>query len=304
MRVKRLEGILEECVSAHIEGRRSLEESLSLYPGLRSELEPLLRTALELKGAYQSASPTPAAQQRGLARFLSDARARRNLKTFSRQGRRSWFAGLLAPEYRMGLMATTAAVAVTVTVIGVASFGGGNGPSDDGGSLSNVTTSAAQTPAAVQNLQSQIDVIRTRISNGQQVSASDLEHLSRATRDLQNISAEDSENVATHIGPVIQDADDLLQTLVSSQPEVGASPEAQEAIDATRDVAAVFDVNLASPTAAAGPSDTPVVTGATTDVPTEAPTPAPTEPPTVPPEETPVPTPEPTEDRGLPGLSP
>ena len=47
MITRSLEEILEECLSAYLEGRRGIDESLSLYPSLADELEPLLRTAAQ-----------------------------------------------------------------------------------------------------------------------------------------------------------------------------------------------------------------------------------------------------------------
>lgn len=294
-RAKRLEEILEECVTAHFEGRRSLEESLSLYPGLRSELEPLLRTAIRLKSTFQTTAPSAAAQQRGLARFLSDARARRNLKTFRRQSPPGWIANFFAPRYRMGLGAVAAGVAITAVAVGLSSMGGGGG--DNPNALANVTATAApQTPAAVQNLQSKIDVIRTHIAAGQTVDPADLEQLSQATRNLQTISPDGAD--ATHVAPVIQDADDLLDTIVSTQP---VTPEVQDAIDAVRDVAGGFGIDLdATPTATPEPTSVGPTTPPSTE-PTEEPSSQTTETPT--PATTGVPTASP-EPRGVPGFSP
>src|SRR3990172_8142581 len=73
------EDIFEECLSALLEGRRSIEESLSLYPAWRGRLEPLLRAAEEIAGGLD-ASPQPYTRERGLQRFLDSARARRRLR--------------------------------------------------------------------------------------------------------------------------------------------------------------------------------------------------------------------------------
>lgn len=73
------EEIFEECLSALLEGRRSIEESLSLYPAWRGRLEPLLRAAEEIAAGLDQAPP-PYVQERGLQRFLESARARRRLR--------------------------------------------------------------------------------------------------------------------------------------------------------------------------------------------------------------------------------
>src|SRR4030065_2077889 len=73
------EDIFEECLSALLEGRRSIEESLSLYPAWRGRLEPLLRAAEEIAGGL-GVSPPPHTRERGLPRFLDSARARRRLR--------------------------------------------------------------------------------------------------------------------------------------------------------------------------------------------------------------------------------
>ena len=77
------EDIFEECLSALLEGRRSIEESLSLYPAWRGRLEPLLRAAEEIAGGLD-ATPSPYAKERGLQRFLDSARARRRRGATSR----------------------------------------------------------------------------------------------------------------------------------------------------------------------------------------------------------------------------
>ncbi len=73
------EEIFEECLSALLEGRRSIEESLFLYPAWRGRLEPLLRAAEEISAGLNEATP-PYVKERGLQRFLESARARRRLR--------------------------------------------------------------------------------------------------------------------------------------------------------------------------------------------------------------------------------
>lgn len=82
------EEILEECLSALLEGRRSIEESLSLYPAWRGYLEPLLRSAQRISEDLDQA-PSPYAKQRALERFLEAARVRRRFRQ-QVPVRRSW----------------------------------------------------------------------------------------------------------------------------------------------------------------------------------------------------------------------
>ncbi len=79
MRRGEFEEIIEECLSALLEGRRSVEESLFLYPAWRGRLEPLLRAAEEIAAGLDQVPP-PFARERGLQRFLGAARARRRLR--------------------------------------------------------------------------------------------------------------------------------------------------------------------------------------------------------------------------------
>jgi hypothetical protein len=73
------EEIFEECLSALLEGRRSIEESLFLYPAWRGRLEPLLRAAEEIAAGLDEAPPHYV-KERGLQRFLEAARVRRRLR--------------------------------------------------------------------------------------------------------------------------------------------------------------------------------------------------------------------------------
>lgn len=297
-RAKRLEEILEECVSAHLEGRRSLEQSLSLYPALRSELEPLLRAAIGLRSAFQQTGPSPVAQQRGLARFLSDARARRNLKNFRRQTATGWLAELISPKYRLGLGTLAAGVAVVAIAVGMAgldtqSNGGGN--DEILRPIETRTPDVEETPAAVRNVQIHIESIRGRLSRGEAVEPADISALNDALGELQSIPADD-ENVPTQVVPTIRDADDLIDTLVSTQP---VTPEVQAAADTVRNIAGIFDVDTGTtPTTVAEPTTPPVEPTTPTSVTTEPPTAAPTAPPTP----APTPTPTPEENREPPAL--
>src|SRR3970040_2297709 len=73
------EDIFEECLSALLEGRRSIEQSLSLYPAWRARREPRRRPAEEVSAGLDETPPLYV-KERGLQRFLDSARARRRLR--------------------------------------------------------------------------------------------------------------------------------------------------------------------------------------------------------------------------------
>jgi hypothetical protein len=80
MREKEIEEVLEEALSACIEEGRSLDEVLREHVAYRGRLEPLLIAALDTYDALQAERPKPAAMEEGLARFLADARVRRDIR--------------------------------------------------------------------------------------------------------------------------------------------------------------------------------------------------------------------------------
>ena len=76
MRKGKFREIFEECLSAVLEERRTLEDCLSRYPSIASELEPLLRTSLELSNVYQAETPSWHVQERIGHRVFVEAQAR------------------------------------------------------------------------------------------------------------------------------------------------------------------------------------------------------------------------------------
>ena len=276
MSARRLEEILEECLSAYLDGRRSIEESLSLYPALAPDLEPLLRTVTQLNTTLGEYNPPRHVQQRGLNRFLSDARVRRDLKALEASGGRGWIATFFQ-KYRLGMAGAAMSVAVLAAVFGGAMLMGA-GDSSEPQAASNPTAGPA-TPAAVINLSQAIANIRDK---GTQVQKSDIDALARAARDVGATSAEDLAPVRDRVQQQLQDANQLLSDIAANQPEV--APEAQEAQGTVYQVAAA--IGLPTPPAIVATS-TPVPAAT---APTVTPTPVP---PT--PSDTPAPTPTPTE---------
>jgi hypothetical protein len=297
MNARRLEEIFEECVTAYLEGRRSIEQSLSLYPAYADELAPLLRTAVRFSESFQKVTPPARAQERGLQRFLADARARRNFRTLTAGSpRRSWFAGFWG-QHRLGFAGSAVMVAILTLAVGSAAilYGGSSG----GGELAFQTASPVRpTPEAVTNIQNQITIMRGQVDRGEFVTPENIRLLSEATSKLTSASPDELTESIDQVQQVLQDADLLLTNVASTQPEV--ADQAKQAQNVVRDVASTLGTPIvsATPAASATPAPsgeaTPVPTAAATDVPTV--TPEPTQAPAT---DAPVPTDTPVE-RGLP----
>lgn len=302
MNEKRLEQVFEECVTAYLEGRRSIPESLQLYPAFAPELAPLLQTAIQLNESFSKVNPPAHVQERIRHRFLADARARRHIRALKRHGSTGLFSGFWQRQ-RFGFAAASGAVAVLVLAVGSAAMLMGGGTAEGpGGSLGNVTTpasSARPTPDSVRTIQAKISDITTRINAGEKITANDLAELESATSD---VAQEDVNDSRDQVEQALQAANALVTAVVIQQPEL-AQP-AQAAQDTLRDVASTFDIDLDATPAV---TNSPVPTGETptvepTQQATEQPTEAPTGEPTAAPTDTPVPTPTPI--RGLPGENP
>jgi hypothetical protein len=294
MNARRLDEAFEECVTAYLERRRSIEESLSLYPAFAAELAPLLRTAVRLSDSFQKISPPARVQERGLQRFLADARARSRLRELTEGSRRqSWLTGFWG-QHRLAFAGAAAVVAVLAIAVGSAAilYGGGGGGTGPGSAVQSLKP----TPEAVANIQTQISIIQGQRDRGERVTAENLSLLSAATSKLTPSEVQQS---ISQVQDVLQAASSLVTNIAASQPEV--APQAQQAQDTIRNVASSLGVALPSTTPA--PSGTPGATEQPTPVPTStSPTEAPTVAPT--PEATTTTAPEPTDtpvERGLPG---
>ena len=297
MNARRLEEAFEECVTAYLEGRRSIEQSLSLYPAFAAELAPLLHTAVRLSDGFQKVSAPARVQERGLQRFLADARARRRLRELTAGSRRrSWLASFWG-QHRLGFAGAAALVAVLAIAVGSATMLTNGGGGSDGVAFQTAAPSSAPaTPQAVLNIQTQIGAINDKRDRGEPVTPGDLSHLSDATNKLTPSEVQQS---ISQVQDVLQAASSLVTNIAASQPEV--APQAQQTQDTIRNVASSLGVDLPSTTPA--PSGTPAATAQPTPVPTSpSPTPAPTvtpEPTQAPATDAPAPTDTPVE-RGLP----
>ena len=261
MSARRLEEILEECLSAYLDGRRSIEESLSRYPSYASELEPMLRTATGINFALNSYSPPAHVQQRGLNRFLSDARARRNMKSLQVGSVRPSRFAVTWQRYRLGFAGAAMAVLILAVSVGGTALMGEGGSND---SVFRAGTAEPPTPAVVTALQQQVDTIRT-LRASQSLTADDIARLLAAAEALNDASDSEIDSARDSIAVALNDANALVSEIIATDPAL-AQP-AREAQDKIRDVAAGIDVVLASPTPVADTA-TPVVTPETTNAPT------------------------------------
>ena len=235
MRVRKLEEVLEESLSAYLDHGRPVEESLRLYPEFRGQLEPLLRTAIQVSDSFQTFDVPLAVQQRGLARFLSDARGRARLNSLREESRPGWLAGLLSPQGKLGFAGVGAIVAVIAVAVGAAALMSG-GDDDDGGETVRPPLPTAreaddgddeddgvvqETPAAVSDVQLQIDKIRRLQARGETVPQSDVDELSRLVSELPASVAddEDRQDLLREVELILIEADAVVQEVAEDQPE-------------------------------------------------------------------------------------
>ena len=183
MRRGEFEDIFEECLSALLEGRRSIKESLSLYPAWRGRLESLLRAGEEIAAGLDEA-PSPYARERGLQRFLEAARVKRRLQeVFPRRATTPWWRW--APVAVAAVVVIGALVSITATPM-----------AEDGRRLSNpvsvmpytptpertVTPALVQTP--LERVQEQVAVLEDAVREGETVEVAFLEEMEEASSEL------------------------------------------------------------------------------------------------------------------------
>ena len=182
----KFEEIFDECLSALLEGRRTVEESLSLYPAWRGRLEPLLRAAEETAAAYDQ-TPPPFAQQRGLHRFLDAARTRRRLRE------------ILPARPRVPWWSWAPVGAAAVVVIGALAFLTATLTSDHGGALTDEPAAVSVHPydppdtpfeetapekTALGRVHDQLAELEEAIRSGEPVDTALLWKIERASSDL------------------------------------------------------------------------------------------------------------------------
>lgn len=285
MKKRKLEDILEECIDSGLHGRRTVEQSLALYPDHAAELEPLLRTALRVQWTYRSFSPSPALQQRGLNRFLTAAADKRNVRYLTRGiGRRSWVPGFFRNPLFGGVAAAAAVLVLTVALAGTMLSGGDDPGSNGGFVVDPITPTEAPESPTLASLAAQIESIKQRAENGQRPSGDDLTDINELFVSLTNDFTA-SGTIPPGGQEAVNNAIAEIEQLIEDDPDLADDPEVQETLDG--------GYNLASLWGPPAVTDAPTVVPAT-DVPTSPPTVAPTKTP-VPATPTPAPTPAPTQ---------
>jgi len=261
------EDIFEECLSALLEGRRGIEESLSLYPAWRGRLEPLLRAAEEIAGGLD-VSPPPYTRERGLQRFLDSARARRRLRQMLATQ------AVATPWWRWASSGLAAVVA-----IGVLAFMSATLMADDGQRLRESVSVSVRpyTPRSVepappaseqtplQRVQEQVAALEESVRQGQPVGDGQLEELQKANNELAADLGGPGEMALVERVAAVSIASkqfELLQKL-QEQPAGPSALAVQESIEAAAGVLEVLGTTVTPPA------------GTPTPEPTASPTPVP-----------------------------
>lgn len=292
MKARRFEEVLEECLAAQLEGRRTIEESLSLYPSLASELEPLLRAAATLTDVFERNSPPSYVLERGRDRFLIAAANRARARALAGRAtldRRSQPWGLRL----WGAVGSAAAATIVAAAVGVAallSAGGSGGP--DGGSQP-----AGPAPAVLDltSVQQAHQHLKEAAALGQGITPSDLTVLKQALERWNNVDPTTlSDETRQQLERTVQEQIEILTTLSSAPPPATEPDEIMVVLGSTKDVAEKLGLVIPtfSPLATPGPA-TPEPTAPPAETPTPTLPPVPTPPPTTAPTEAPTPTPAP-----------
>lgn len=293
MREKRRREIFEECLSALLEERRSIEESLLLYPSMAVELEPLLRTAAEISDTFQSYSPPGYVVERGRNKFLLQAQTRARAKALAGRlhkadprvrvpwGRREW-----------GLLGAAVAVAVVAFALGIATLVGDGGAGQD--VVKGPAPSIAPVAPIVTNIRAAQDRLKEARSLGVPIDPDIFRQLREATSMLQAqvedpavLPVEERQEVELAISESLV----LLTDIVDDPTPDPAVDEAREALGISQDLAEKWGIEppVFTPEPTASPAEeTP------TPTPSRTPTPTPTLAPAATPSQGTSPTPAPS----------
>ncbi len=243
MKARRLDEVLDECLSAYLEGRRSIEESLSLYPALREQLEPLLRTAAELSVALGEHSPPAHPQERRREQFLARASARRRAAALTADaGLRRRIVRAAYGRGRWAVMGAAFAVTLTIAVVTVGILDRSSG----GGRPEAQLLPADTLTPAFSDLRRAQERLWTRANQGADVSPEMIRDLARSTSELESqvrdFSALDGRS-RLELKKAISDQFLLLLLIVDTQ-SADVGPEAIEALDLTEQLADAWGVEL------------------------------------------------------------
>lgn len=280
------EEIFEECLTALLEGRRTIEDSLFLYPAWRGRLEPLLRAAEDIAASYDQ-SPPPFARERGRERFLEAARSRRRLREILPPQARSTPWWRWAP---VGLAATAVLGVLAVMSTTMMADGGSGGeqmisirpfePTPPPG----LATAIDPTPSPLEKVQTQVAVLDEIVREGKPVDVQVLENFQAASAELaESLDSPEQMELIDRMAAVsaANNGYELLQRL-----EVEYSGLEALVLRATLIKAGGILEKLGAP------KPTPLPTQEPTPIVTPTPSPTPTGTPSEPDSSTPIATPE------------
>ena len=312
MKPRSLEQILEECLSAYLEGRRGINESLALYPGLAEELEPLLSTAVEIAARVDYGEPPAAFQEQLRERFLIAAATRRRERMRERKpvAAQSGWGWRFRSTWSLAAGATIAVI-VALTLGGMALLrDGDDGPGGVIVELVPTPSPAAEptaAPFAVADITSQLEKARSDLAalqagldRGDPIESGEIGALKDSTQEIVDqlagapsvLEAALGEDDKEALASVISDEYKLLSSLDEAELSEGELADVEEALALTEELARKLGVPLLTPTPEPTPMPTPTATPEPTPTPT--PTPEPTSEVTPTPEPEPEPTPSPT----------
>src|SRR5438105_1364906 len=267
MKARRLDEVLDECLSAYLEGRRSLDESLSLYPSLREELEPLLRTAIEVADTFGESSAPDHLADRVRQEFLTSASVRQRDKLLTYDLNFAQRVGQMAGRKKRLLILAAFAVGVAGTLAVKSDI------SSESARRETAPVAASPLSPAVGDLRDAQQQLWRRANQGVDVSPEMIRALSRTTTVLDSqvsdFSALDSE-ARLELERAIADQYLLLHLIANTQ-SAPTAPEARRALGVTQQVARSWGIDLpqvppaaqaspASPAYASAPSQPPSAT--------------------------------------------
>ncbi len=270
MKARRFDEVLEECLTAQLEGRRTVEESLSLYPSLASELEPLLRAAASVTDAFQRASPPAYIVELGRDRFLASVRARASARVARGRhqggpwGLRLW-----------GTVGAAAAATLAAAAVGIAALLGAGGNGQEPASVGSQNTGNTGPAPAVLNLsdwQQAHQHLKEAASRGAAVPQADLETIKAVTEAWKGVDPAILSEAERHeLEQAVRQQYETLTVLTAGQPGPLPSDEMVSVLGTTKEVAEKLGLEL--PAFSPAPS-TPAETPAPQPEPTATPSPA------------------------------
>ncbi len=241
MKRRQFEEILDECISAYLSGRRGVAHSLSLYPSIARELEPLLRAAADTADTFQEMGPPAHVQerirvniQRAAAERAAARALTRNIDGFSsRRDRPS--------QWWLAIPLVSAVTAATV-VAGLLFLreDASESPRDAAG------VSVVERPefaAHLSDARRHLEVLQSKAAGGEEVTLEDIDVLLGTTLRLAGeaqpgLDASDQAEVLQ----ILEEQIALLSQLSGASAE--ESDQIQAAVATTVSVAAAFSVAL------------------------------------------------------------